>query len=192
MNQGFKEFALIGTEVGNYGVDTGTNLAELLNELMAAQGDYQVRLRNIHPKFLIEMLPQLVEIFKTGKIPYLESAVQSGNNRILKLMKRDYTIEGYKHALRTVRRNAPWMQIRTQIIAGFPGESEEEFMDSVNLIAAFDFDFVEVYGFAAYPNTAASRMNNKLPRNEILRRTHKLYMKATTVCKSSARRSQQN
>ena len=72
------------------------------------------------------MMPMLIDIFKTGKIPYLESAVQSGNNRILKLMRRGPNIEDYKKVMQTFKKEVPGLKIRTQMIVGFPSETEED------------------------------------------------------------------
>ena len=122
----------------------------------------------------------LIDIFKTGKITYLESAVQSGNNRILKLMKRGYKIEDYKKAMQTFKKEVPDLKIRTQMIVGFPSETEEEFQDTVRLLDEIEFNYVEVYGFGVFPNTDASVMKGLLPKKVIERRYHELYMKAAS------------
>jgi len=176
--RGYKEFALLGTDVGAYGRDHGKTLVDLLRELIKIKGDYTIRLRNIQPKFLIEMTPELIEILRSGKISYLSSAAESGNNRILKLMKRGYTIEDYKDAILTLKSQFPELQIRTQIMVGFPSETEEEFQDSLRLLDEINFDFVEVYPFQARPNTEAAAMKNQVPQKVIRRRYHKAYMKS--------------
>jgi len=129
--KGYSEFALIGTDTGSYGRDQNITLAALLRELITRKGDYKIRLRNVQPKFLIEMMPELQEIFKTGKISYLGTANESGNNRILELMNRGYRIEDYKEAIHTINKKFPDMQLRTQLMAGFPSETDEEFEDTI-------------------------------------------------------------
>ena len=186
LSKGYSEFGLIGTDLGSYGRDLGTNLAELLENLLRKEGDYQIRLRNIQPRFLIEMMPMLIDIFKTGKIPNLESAVQSGNNRILKLMRRGHNIEDYKKAMQTIKKEVPDLKIRTQMIVGFPSETEEEFQDTVRLLDKIEFNYVEVYGFVVYPNTDASMMKDKLPKEVIEKRYHELYMKAASKWTSAS------
>ena len=176
--RGYKEFALLGTDVGAYGRDHGNTLVDLLSELIKIKGDYTIRLRNIQPRFLIEMLPELIEILRSGKISYLSSAAESGNNRILKLMRRGYTIEDYKDAILTLKSRFPELQIRTQIMVGFPSETEQEFQDSLRLLDEINFDFVEVYPFQARPNTEAAAMKNQVPAKVIRRRYHKAYMKS--------------
>ncbi|MDH5364874.1 MAG: radical SAM protein, partial [Dehalococcoidia bacterium] len=183
--QGYKEFALLGTDVGAYGRDHGITLVDLLRELIKIKGDaqhglrhYTIRLRNIQPKFLIEMMPELREILRSGKISYISSAAESGNNRILKLMRRGYTIEDYKDAILTLKSQFPELQIRTQIMVGFPGETEQEFQDSLRLLDEIKFDFVEVYPFQARPNTEAAAMEDQVPQKVIRLRYHKAYMKS--------------
>lgn len=176
--RGYKEFALLGTDVGAYGRDHGNTLVDLLRELIKIEGDYTIRLRNIQPKFLIEMMPELIEILQSGKISYISSAAESGNNRILKLMRRGYTIEDYKEAILTLKSRFLELQIRTQIMVGFPGETEQEFQDSLRLLDEIKFDFVEVYPFQARPNTEAAAMEDQVPAKVIRRRYHKAYMKS--------------
>lgn len=176
--RGYKEFALLGTDVGAYGRDHGISLVDLLRELIKIKGDYTIRFRNIQPKFLIEMMPELREILRSGKISYLSSAAESGNNRILKLMRRGYTIEDYKEAILSLKRQFPELQIRTQIMVGFPSETEDEFQDSLRLLDEINFDFVEVYPFQPRPNTEAAGMKDQIPQKVSRRRYHKAYMKS--------------
>jgi tRNA A37 methylthiotransferase MiaB len=178
LRDGFNEFALIGTDIGAYGRDRGSNLAHLLTKLLEKDGDYKIKLRNVNPKFLISMLPEFREIFKTGKIPYLISAAQSGSNKILKLMKRGYNIQDFKRAILLLKTEFPNIQIRTQIMVGFPGETEDDFHDSMQLLDEVKFDFVEVYIYQPRPGTVASKMENQVPEKVARRRWQKLFNKA--------------
>jgi len=176
--EGFKEFSIIGTDLGSYGKDIGTDLVALLQKLITLSGDYQIRLRNLHPKFLINRMDELKSIFQTGKISYLESAVQSGNNRILKLMNRPYTIENYKKAISILNKQFPDIKIRTQFIVGFPGETDAEFRDTLNLIDDICFDLVEVYRFEPRPGTKADAMNDIIPEKVARKRYYQLLRKS--------------
>lgn len=174
LRDSYKNFALIGTEVGAYGKDIGTDLVHMLKELVSREGDYKIRLRNLHPKFLIEILPEMRDIFKSGKISFLSCAVESGNNRILKLMNRGYIIEDFKKAIRMLNEEFPEIQIRTQVMVGFPTETEKEFEDTVKLISELYFDFVEIYLFQPRPGTAAANMQGKVSEKIARRRYLKL------------------
>jgi tRNA A37 methylthiotransferase MiaB len=176
--KGFNEFSLIGTDTGSYGRDQGITLVTLLKELLVREGDYQVRLRNVQPRFLVEMMPELQELFKSGKISYISTAVQSGNNRILKLMNRGYTIEEYKEAIQLINQEFPHIQIRTQIMVGFPSETEEEYQDSVRLLDELNFDFVETYLYSPRPNTKATEIKEQVPRKEAEKRYDDIFVKS--------------
>jgi tRNA A37 methylthiotransferase MiaB len=176
--KGFSEFSLIGTDTGSYGRDQGITLVTLLKELLLKEGDYQIRLRNIQPRFLIEIMPELQELFKNGKISYISSAVQSGNNRILKLMNRGYRIEDYKDTIRLINKEFPQIQIRTQIMVGFPSETEEEYQDSVRLLDELNFDIVETYLYSPRPNTKAAKIKEQVPRNVAEKRYTNLFLKS--------------
>jgi len=195
--KGYKEFSLLGTDVGAYGRDKGKTLVDLLRKLVKRKGDaqhglrhYTIRIRNIQPRFLLDMLPEFRDILRTGKISYLSSAAQSGNNRILGLMKRGYKIEDYKKAILSLKKEFPKLQIRTQIMVGFPSETEEEFEDSLRLLDEIDYDFVEVYQFQSRPNTKAAGMKDQVPAKISRRRYHKAYMKALSNLKRKDLREQ--
>jgi len=202
--KGYKEFSLLGTDVGAYGRDLpaepsndslssiagysgqaghGKTLVDLLRELIKREGDYTIRIRNIQPRFLIKMMPEFREILRSGKISYISSAAESGNNRILGLMRRGYKIEDYKEAILSLKREFPKLQIRTQIMVGFPSETEKEFEDSLRLLDEIDYDFVEVYQFQPRPNTEAAAMKDQVPAKISRRRFHKAYMKAISNLK---------
>jgi len=181
--KGYKEFALLGTDVGAYGRDQGKTLVDLLIELTKREGEYKIRIRNIQPRFLIEMMPEFREVLRSGKISYISSAAESGNNRILGLMRRGYKIEDYKKAILGLKREFPKLHIRTQIMVGFPSETEEEFEDSLRLFDEIDYDFVEVYQYQPRPNTEAAAMKDQVPAKISGRRYHKAYMKAISKLK---------
>lgn len=175
--KGYKDFALLGTEVGAYGKDLGIDLVALLKELTSRIGDYRISLRNFHPKNLIEILPELRKIFASGKIPYIGCSPESGNNRILELMNRGYKIEDFKAVISTLNREFPWIKIRTQLIVGFPTETEKEFQDSMQLVDDLHFDFVEVYKFEARKGTRAAAISGHIPEKEKQKRHLRLLLK---------------
>ena len=177
LGRGYKKFALIGTDVGAYGRDQGANLVFLLKKLINKKGEYKISLRNIQPKYLIEMMPQLRNIFKSGKISFLSSSPESGNNRILQLMNRGYRIEDFKEAVKTLNKEFPKIQIRSQVIVGFPTETEEEFQDTVNLVDELHFDFVEIYMFQPRPGTKAAKMKGQVLQKVAKKRYFKLAIK---------------
>jgi len=163
LRKGYREFAFIGTNVGVYGCDQEISLSALLRELIKRDGDYKIRLRNIQPRQLINMMPELYSIFKSGKISFLTSAVQSGNNRILQRMNRGYRVEDFEKVMETLKREFPQIHVRTQCMVGFPTETNEEFRDTVRLLDRVRFDFVEIYMFQPRPGTKAADMEGQIP-----------------------------
>lgn len=175
LSKGFEQFALIGTDLGAYGIDLGTDLAQLLADITNMEGDYRLKLRNIQPRYLAKMLPELKEVFKTGKISYFGAALESGSDRILKLMRRGYTAEEFKNAIRTLKAQSPGTKIRTQVIVGFPTETDQDFRGTLRVLAEIDFDFVEVYLFQARPETEAAKIEGHVPVGVARRRFSNVY-----------------
>ncbi len=178
LQKGFKKFSLMGTDLGSYGVDINHNLVELLEKLTAQPGDYRISLRNIHPYHLKSYLEGFNSLLESKKIPYIEMAAESGSNHVLKLMNRTYSIEEYKELVNSVRKAYPPIIIRTQLIAGFPGETEQDFKETLQLLDDVVFDYAEVYEFSERPGTAATKIEPKVPPPVKRERFLKLYRKA--------------
>jgi MiaB/RimO family radical SAM methylthiotransferase len=184
LGKGAKDFALIGTDVGSYGREIGTDLSNLLKELLNKEGDYRIKIRNVNPRFFIEMLPSLEECFQSGKIVHIGSAAQSGSNKILKRMNRIYTIEDYKHAVRSVQTKFPDIHFRTQLMVGFPGETSEDFQKTLHLLDSIYYDFIELYKYSQRPGTLAATLDNQVSEHVIDKRHDELYVKALiNMCK---------
>jgi tRNA A37 methylthiotransferase MiaB len=178
LEKNYREFALIGSDLGSFGRDKGTDLACLLRELLKREGDYKIRVRNIQPRDLIKMMPELIKILETGKISYLSSAAESGNDRILRLMNRGYRIDPYKEAIRLLNKEFPGIQLSTQLMVGFPTETEDEFHDTCRLLDELRFDYVEVYIFQPRPGTRAAEMEGQIDPRISEKRCYKLLIKS--------------
>jgi MiaB/RimO family radical SAM methylthiotransferase len=169
LDQGFKHFVLIAGDVGCYGVDIGTSAVELLSELFAVAGSYKIIIKEFNAQWVVKYFQDLLKIFKENyeKIDYIVVPVQSASNRMLRLMKRPYTIENVKKYLNIIKAEVPGLQISTHIMVGFPGETEEDFKESVDFIKEYEFPFVDIYAYDDRPNTAASKMAGKVPQKII-------------------------
>ena len=163
LSLGFKEFSLMGTDLGPYGRDLGYNLADLITKMVNEKGDFKIGLRNIHPLFLKQMINDLVPAFATGKIWYTGVAVESGSDRILKLMKRGYSVGDFKEGIQRLKKAHPDLFISTQIMVNFPTETENDFAESTNLLEESNFDFTEIYSFSPRPGTSAADMEGRVP-----------------------------
>lgn len=162
MEKGYRTFTLIGTDLGSYGRDLNTNLVALLNSLLKHRVDFKLRLPNINPRWLIKMLPEFKDIVSTGKVVLIGSAVQSGSNRILKRMKRHHSVEGYKDAVNTLIEAFPPLQIRTNIIIGFPSETGQDFRKTIQLMKEIDFTYADIHRYAQRPGTEAALMKDQV------------------------------
>jgi len=177
LRKGFKYFNLLGTDLGAYGIDLGYNLATLLKNINEIEHDFKIGLRNVNPFFMNKMVEELIPIFRSGKVYFLGSAVESGSNRILKLMNRHYTVEGFKKSIQSIQKVSPSTIIRTQMIVGFPTETNEDFEDSLHLLDVLTFDYVEVYKCCPMSGTPAATMEGQVSQDVIDYRFRKLILK---------------
>ena len=177
LEKGYKVFNFVATDLGAYGRDRGYRLDDLLREIIAIEGDYKLILGNVNPYHLKEMFDGLKETFKSGKVGILGSSVQSGSNRLLKLMARRYTVEDFKECITTVKSLTPETLLWTQVMVGFPAETEEDFKETLKLLGEVKFDFVQVFKFSERPTVPASKLG-KLPSDVVEKRYRRLLIKA--------------
>ena len=177
---GYNKFALLGEDVGAYGQDLGTSIVELLKCLFSSKADFQLVISDFHPRWLIKYFSELYEIFSknNNKLNLLGFPVQSGSDKILKLMKRDYTAEKIKKCLLLLKQKLPYLPIETHIMVGFPQETNDDFVASLNFIQEIEFDSVCVYKFSDRPNTLAAKIYPKVDgRTKEIRRI-RMYIEA--------------
>ncbi|WP_048055831.1 tRNA (N(6)-L-threonylcarbamoyladenosine(37)-C(2))-methylthiotransferase [Pyrococcus sp. ST04] len=158
IRQGYKEIWLSAEDTGCYGFDIGTNLAKLLDEITSIEGEFRVRVGMMNPNHVMKFLDELIEAYKDEKIyKFLHLPVQSGDNEILRKMGRTYTVEEFEEIVNAFRREFPDLNLHTDIIVGFPGESEEAFQKSVELIKRIRPDKVNVSRYSPRPGTIAAK-----------------------------------
>jgi tRNA-2-methylthio-N6-dimethylallyladenosine synthase len=158
---GVQEVMLLGQNVNSYGKDNEESLAQLIMELEKIEGLQRLRYTTSHPYDVTE---DLVEAHRNAKklANHLHLPVQSGSNSVLQRMLREYTIEHYLELIKKMRQANPEMIISTDIIAGFPNETEEEHQATMKLLDDAQFDFIYAYAFSARKGTKASRMSDVL------------------------------
>jgi tRNA A37 methylthiotransferase MiaB len=174
LQQGYREFSLLGTDLGPQGAGQGYTLVDLLGEIVKEEGDFKIGLRNTHPRFLRRMLPALEPVVATGKIWFIGVPAESGSNRILKLMRRNHTVEDVKESVVALKMANPRIAIRTQILVGFPSETSADYAASVSLLKETKFDHVEVYRFDPRPGTEAAGMEQQIPYRTAAYRRRKM------------------
>ena len=153
---GAREIVLTGINLGAWG-----DLRPILDSLCSIPNLLRIRLSSLEPQYLA---PELIEfIAENPKIcRHLHLPLQSGDNKILKLMNRRYTAEEYLKLVERIRRELPDCGITTDVIAGFPGEGEEEFQNTVNLINEVKFSRLHIFPYSARDLTAASKLPNQI------------------------------
>jgi len=167
VNDGCKEIWITGQDTSCYGFEIGKNLPWLLKQLVHVDGEFRIRLGMANPKHVKDYLKELIEAFKSEKMfRFLHIPVQSGNNAILSEMKRGYSVEDIESIIKEFRKHLPDITLSTDIICGFPGETAEQFDDTVNLLNSLKFDVVNISRFSARHGTLAARMNNQISSND--------------------------
>ena len=173
LNEGVKEFWITSQDVASYGRDIGTNLVELLRAIGSVEGDFKVRIGMMTPSSAKDILEEMTEVFRDSHIfRFIHLPVQSGSNETLKRMRRFYTTDDFRDIVNAFRSKAPDLTLATDIICGFPGESEEAFEETLNLIHKTKPDVVNISRFFPRPNTLATQMaSHYISRHEINRRS---------------------
>ncbi len=160
--EGAKEFWITSQDSACYGKDIGTNLAALLNALGDVKGDFRVRVGMMTPSMVTEILDDLIVAFENSKVfKFVHLPVQSGDDRVLKRMRRFYTVQDFKEIVNTFRAAFPEVTLATDLICGFPGETQEAFENTLRLISEVKPDIVNVSKFFARPRTAAATMQEE-------------------------------
>jgi MiaB-like tRNA modifying enzyme len=169
---GSGEFWVTSQDMACYGRDVGTNLAALLRSVCAVNGDFRVRVGMMTPNFALDMLNELVEAFRSEKVfKFLHLPVQSGDDVVLKRMRRCYTVQDFRKVVSAFRAAFPEVTLATDVICGFPGETKNAFDNTLRLISEVKPDIVNVSKFFGRPGTAAAEMTNVVEQAEIKRRS---------------------
>jgi tRNA-2-methylthio-N6-dimethylallyladenosine synthase len=158
VGQGVKEITMLGQIVDRYGKDIpdGPNLAALLRIVHAVEGLERIRFLTSHPNWMTdELLDTVAELPKV--MPHIEVPVQAGDDEVLEIMKRGYKAEDYYRLVEKIRRRIPGVSIATDIIVGFPGESETQFQHTYDLLANLKLDVAHLARYSTRPGTVAAR-----------------------------------
>ena len=164
VNEGIMEVCLLGQNINSFGKERGESLADLLYKLGEIDGLKRLRFTTSNPQDLTD---ELINCFKEGEIPclmpYFHLPVQSGNNLVLKQMKRQYSRELYREKVEKLRAVRPDIAISTDIIVGFPTETEEAFQDTMKLLEEVKYDQIYSFIYSKRPKTPAAKMKDDVP-----------------------------
>ena len=161
VSNGYKEVVLTGIHTGSYGVDLNTSFADLLNKLVAIKGLERLRISSIETT---ELNDDVLKVLKESKVlvDHLHIPIQAGSNEILKAMNRKYDLDFFTDKINEIRSIRPDIAISTDVIVGFPGETEELFNKTIDTCKKLEFSKIHVFPYSERKGTASSRMNNKL------------------------------
>ncbi|MBS3136839.1 tRNA (N(6)-L-threonylcarbamoyladenosine(37)-C(2))-methylthiotransferase [Candidatus Woesearchaeota archaeon] len=157
VNQGIKEIWLTSQDTAVYGLDIGCTLPILLQKILALDGTFMVRLGMGNPDHFKLYINELAEIFRHPKMfKFLHIPIQAGNNAVLNAMKRNYTKEEFFEIVQKLRKKISEITIATDIICGFPYETDEQFNETLDVVKQLQFDVINISRYSARPKTLAA------------------------------------
>jgi len=170
---GTREFWVTSQDTACYGREIGMNLPELLHALGNIEGDFKVRVGMMTPNMISDMQNDLIDAYRSDKIfKFLHFPVQSGDDQTLKNMRRFYTVKEFKESIQAFKTSFPSLTLATDVIVGFPGETNQAFQNTLQLLREIKPDITNVSKFFARPKTAAAQMKDgKVMLEEIKRRS---------------------
>jgi len=180
LQKGHRLFFLCAEDLGAYGVDIGLSACDLLKQLVDLSDDanYRIIINELSPLYLKNMFSDFDKIFATGKISSLGVQVESGSNKILKLMGRQYKAEDWRNIMLYVNRKYPRINLTTHFMVGFPTETEEDFKATMGLLNFPLFlRHITIFKFSANPHVPAAKLSGQIPESVIEMRAKKLQRK---------------
>lgn len=175
VEKGYREVVLTGIHLGNYGKDlrNGTSLSTLVSELLKIPNLLRIRLGSIES---VELSDELINIIKNEKrvCHHLHLPLQSGSDAVLKSMNRHYRLKQYKDLIAMLREKIPNLALTTDLIVGFPGETEENFKETLNTLHELKFSAIHVFPFSKRTGTPAAMYPNQITNEEKKKRVHRV------------------
>ncbi len=168
---GYKEVVLTGTEIGSYNYN-GVNLSGLLERILAEVDITRLRLSSLQPQ---EISPELIRLWRDRRLcHHFHLSLQSGSDTVLNRMKRRYSVSDYQQAVALIRASVPEVAITTDIIVGFPGETDKEFQESYDFCRQMEFARIHVFSYSPRRETEAARMPNQIEAQVKKQRSQKM------------------
>ncbi len=166
LDQGAKEILITAQDTACYGKDIGTDLPHLIERFLEREGDYRIRIGMMNPNFLGPIADRLIDLMEDRRLyRFLHIPVQSGSDDVLRNMRRRYTAEEFLDLVERMRARCPDISISTDMITGFPGETEDDHRKSVELIRKLHADTVNITRFSVRPGTDAASMKDQIQGN---------------------------
>lgn len=171
-----KEVVLTGVNIGDFGQGEGENFFELIKELDKVEGIDRYRISSIEPNLLSNEIIQFCLGESNHFVPHFHIPLQSGSDRLLKAMRRKYLRELYAERVEHIKRLRPDACIGVDVIVGFPGETDEEFMETVDFLKDLDISYLHVFTYSERANTTAVKLGDPVPMNVRRERSKQLHI----------------
>ena len=186
--RGIKEVTLLGQNVNSYHSPCGADFSQILEALVRRTDIKRIRFTTSHPKDFNEELVDVIAAHQDKIMDFIHLPVQSGNSEVLKRMNRGYTREEYLKKVQIIREKMPEAVLSTDIIVGFPGETEQQFEDTLNLIDEVPYESLFSFKYSPRPFTKAGFYENQVPEEEKSSRLSLLQSKHESIAFSLARK----
>jgi threonylcarbamoyladenosine tRNA methylthiotransferase CDKAL1 len=186
LNKGCKEIQLTAQDTSSYGLDKKHNLGELLVEINKIKGDYRIRVGMMNPYTVLKNIDSIIEGFDDPKIyKFLHLPVQSGDNEILDKMNRKYSVDDFLEIVRRFRGRYPNITISTDVIVGFPTETDAQFQQTVSLLKKVKPDIINITRYSARPYTKAKAMKGRIKTENVKERSKALTELSSNISKEN-------
>lgn len=173
--RGVKEITLIGQNVNSYQGDCGTSFADLMKSVAKETDVERLRFTTSHPKDFDQYLVDVIAENQDKICEYIHLPFQSGNSRILERMNRGYTREQYLEKIQMIKKTIPNVVLSTDIITGFPGETELEFQDTLSMVQEVGYETIFAFMYSTRPNTKAAKFTDQVPDEVKSERLQRLF-----------------
>lgn len=175
VKKGVREVTLLGQNVNSYTSDCGADLADLLRTLATETDITRIRFTTSHPKDFNQKLVDVMYAHQPKVCEYIHLPFQSGNSQVLERMNRGYTREQYLEKIAMIKKAIPNVVLSTDIIVGFPGETEEQFLDTMSLVKEVGYETIFAFMYSPRPLTKAARFEDQLPEDVKSERLQRLF-----------------
>jgi MiaB/RimO family radical SAM methylthiotransferase len=170
LKSGVRKFIIEGDDVGAYGLDIGLNFPYLMKRMISKEGKFKLYITNFNPKWLLIYEKDLLNIFRSSKIGKIELCMQSGSEKILRLMNRYVPVRKVEEILKKIKAENPNLKLRIHIMVGFPKESEDDFTETLKFIEEVPLSELYVFKFHRVPNTIAAKLRPLVPEEIVQKR----------------------
>lgn len=182
VEHGCKELQVTAQDTACFGMDTDESFADLLNKLGAIEGDFRIRVGMMNPQSIKNQLHEVIDAFKNNDkiFNFVHLPIQSGSPKVLKEMNRKHTLDEYKYILNEFRKEIPQMSLATDIIVGYPTETEEDFNQTLELLKEIKPDIVHISKYMHRPGAKSNHLK-EIDHNIMKNRSHRVNQVKTEV-----------